>query len=289
MINYGLENRVAIITGANNPWGIGATTALAFAREGAKVVLVYKKVDRPFDPAKTGANGVDRYYAANAGDAAAVVLLGYDGQVAKLEAVYDRYEAQYGEIFELSAQEIAEMDEEARANYDTAIEAFSADTEASHLYSMLINLTLIMITFGILLSYLVLELLVPLLLGNGQTAGKKVFGIGVMRADGVKISPLLLFVRTVLGKYTVETMIPVMMLLMIFFGTVGIGGTAVVLLLGAVQLLLIAVRNGRTPIHDLLAQTVTVDLASQRIFESVEAKTAYLAAQESNGNGSDIS
>lgn len=72
MINYGLENRVAIITGANNPWGIGATTALAFAREGAKVVLVYKKVQRPFDPDKTGANGVDRYYAANAGDAAAV-------------------------------------------------------------------------------------------------------------------------------------------------------------------------------------------------------------------------
>ena len=72
MINYGLENRVAIITGANNPWGIGATTVLAFAREGAKVVLVYKKVDRPFDPAKTGTNGVDRYYAANAGDAAAV-------------------------------------------------------------------------------------------------------------------------------------------------------------------------------------------------------------------------
>ena len=50
MINYGLENRVAIITGANNPWGIGATTALAFAREGAKVVLVYKKVDRPLIP-----------------------------------------------------------------------------------------------------------------------------------------------------------------------------------------------------------------------------------------------
>ena len=72
MINYGLENRVAIITGANNPWGIGAATALAFAREGAKVVLVYKKVQRPFDPDKTGANGVNRYYAANAGDATAV-------------------------------------------------------------------------------------------------------------------------------------------------------------------------------------------------------------------------
>ena len=61
MVNYGLKDKVAIITGANNPWGIGATTALAFAREGAKVVLVYKKVDRPFDAAKTDRNGVDRY------------------------------------------------------------------------------------------------------------------------------------------------------------------------------------------------------------------------------------
>ena len=72
MVNYGLKDRVAIITGANNPQGIGATTALAFAREGAKVVLVYKKIDRPFDPAKTGKNGVDRYYGANAGNADAV-------------------------------------------------------------------------------------------------------------------------------------------------------------------------------------------------------------------------
>ena len=31
--------------------------------------LVYKKVDRLFDRDKTGKNGVDRYYAANAGDA----------------------------------------------------------------------------------------------------------------------------------------------------------------------------------------------------------------------------
>ena len=43
MVNYGLTDRVAIITGANNPWGIGATTALAFAREGAKVVLCIRK------------------------------------------------------------------------------------------------------------------------------------------------------------------------------------------------------------------------------------------------------
>ena len=69
MIDYGLKDKVAIITGANNPQGIGATTALAFAREGAKVVLVYKRVQRPFDPEKMDKNGVDRYYGANAGTA----------------------------------------------------------------------------------------------------------------------------------------------------------------------------------------------------------------------------
>lgn len=72
MIDYGLKDRVALITGANNPQGIGAATALAFAREGAKVALVYKRVFRSFDEDKTGRNGADRYFQANAGDATIV-------------------------------------------------------------------------------------------------------------------------------------------------------------------------------------------------------------------------
>ena len=72
MIDYGLKDRVALITGANNPQGIGATTAFVFAREGAKVVLVYKRILRPFDVAKTDKNGADRYFQANARNADAV-------------------------------------------------------------------------------------------------------------------------------------------------------------------------------------------------------------------------
>ena len=72
MVNYGLENRVVLITGANNPQGIGAATAVAFAREGAKVVLIYKKIIRSFDESKIDRNGADRYFAANAGNADAV-------------------------------------------------------------------------------------------------------------------------------------------------------------------------------------------------------------------------
>ena len=72
MIDYGLDGRVALITGANNPQGIGATTALSFAKEGVKVVLVYKKIARQFDSSKIDKNGSDRYFAANAGDASVV-------------------------------------------------------------------------------------------------------------------------------------------------------------------------------------------------------------------------
>ena len=110
MIDYGLKDRVALITGANNPWGIGATTALAFVREGAKVVLVYKRVNRPFDASKTDKNGVDRYYSANAGDPALVeeklkemnadyLVIESDISVEEnVKSIYDQAIAKYGRV-----------------------------------------------------------------------------------------------------------------------------------------------------------------------------------------------
>ena len=83
MVDYGLRGKVAIITGANNPQGIGAATARAFAREGTKVVLVYKKILRQFDATKTNENGTDRYFAANAGGPEAV-----EAQLRELGAEY---------------------------------------------------------------------------------------------------------------------------------------------------------------------------------------------------------
>jgi 3-oxoacyl-[acyl-carrier protein] reductase len=41
MIDTGLKNKIAIVTGANNPLGIGAAIALALAKQGVKLVLHY--------------------------------------------------------------------------------------------------------------------------------------------------------------------------------------------------------------------------------------------------------
>ena len=72
MVDYGLKGKAAIITGINNPQGIGAATAFAFAREGAKLVLTYKRLPRKYDEDKTGRNGPDRYFKANSQDAGEV-------------------------------------------------------------------------------------------------------------------------------------------------------------------------------------------------------------------------
>ena len=202
-------------------------------------------------------------------------ILQYDTHAAKLEAAYDRYETQYGIAFEITAEEYAAMSEEAQKNYDAAYEALLADEEALLAYDKVTNQSLLIVTFSILVAVLVLEFAVPLRLGNGQTVGKKIFALGLIRTDSVRVNSMQLFARAVLGKFTLETMIPVYILLMIFFGNIGLVGTAVLLALGVVQLVLLVATRNSSQIHDLIAGTVVVDISSQTIFRDTEELIAY--------------
>ena len=67
-MDFGLKDKIVLITGANNPQGIGATTAFAFANEGVRLALIYKKIPHEYDESKTGTDGVDHYFKANSGD-----------------------------------------------------------------------------------------------------------------------------------------------------------------------------------------------------------------------------
>ena len=199
----------------------------------------------------------------------------YDGYSEQLDARYTYFEEQYGVSRNLTQEQVNAMTDEERANLTAASDAIAADEEALYAYNMMLQLIIIMTSFGILLGYVVLEFAVPMVLGNGQTIGKKVFSLGVMQQNGVRVNGVCMFIRTVLGKYAIETMIPVMMVLMLFFGTIGTVGWIIVGAIGIVQVALLITTRERCMIHDKLANTVTVDLPSQMIFKTPEDQIAY--------------
>ena len=199
-------------------------------------------------------------------------VLGYDSYSEKLDELSEKYQAEYG--IDIN-KDYNSLTPEEKALYDAADKAFGEDPEVSYNYQMMINLSVIIITFSTLLAYVILEFIVPLIFKNGQTLGKKVFGIGVMRVDGVKITTPILFIRTILGKFTIETMLPVLMILMIYFGAIGMMGVIVTALIVIFNIGLLIATKTNSAIHDALSQTVTVDMTSQLIFNSTEEMIEY--------------
>lgn len=203
------------------------------------------------------------------------LAIGYDAHSARLARYYSDYETEYGITFSISQEEFASLDEAAQQRYEAAYAALAEDAGAAQTFAEVMRLTILIITFGVLLGMLALEFFVPLLFKNGQTLGKKVFSLAVVRRDSVRLAPLLLLVRTLLGKYTIETMIPILLLFLIFFGGLGFVGLAVLAALLVLQVGLVAGTRNNSAIHDLLAQTVVVDMASQMIFDSEQELLAY--------------
>jgi uncharacterized RDD family membrane protein YckC len=201
--------------------------------------------------------------------------LNYDHYSNTLQDCYGRYEQEYGIDIDITAEEFNSLSKEEQQKYYDANKALGADKEAQYAYNMLINLTLVITSLSVLLGYLALEFLVPMLFGNGQTVGKKVFAIAVMRTHGVKVNGICLFIRTILGKCAIETMIPLFILIMMFFGTIDIFSLAILAILVIAQLATIVVTPTNSALHDKLADTVAVDMSSQLIFESDLARTAY--------------
>lgn len=201
--------------------------------------------------------------------------LGYDGYSEQVDAAYEKYEKQYGVQFDIDYETYTSLTPAEKENYDAAQKALSQDREAVQAYTMVMELTMVILSLGLFGAYLILELAVPLYLKNGQTVGKKVFGIALMRKDSVKVTPLMMFVRTVLGKYTLETMIPVLVIIMLVFNIAGLFSVLLIGLILLAQVILLFANKNHCVIHDLMACTIPVDLSSQMIFESPEALLEY--------------
>ena len=132
-MDLGLKNKVAIVTGANNPQGIGAAVALALAGEGVKLVLTYKRMAGTYDEDKVDRDGTDRYNRARGGDAAEVEQklrsMGADCLVIEGDLTDERC---VKEVFERATERFGKVDilvnNAADGANDDTIETLTADT-----------------------------------------------------------------------------------------------------------------------------------------------------------------
>ena len=200
--------------------------------------------------------------------------------IEELTTIIDTYEEKFGgELNPSSATTDKMTEEEKAAATEISVkidQALNEDPRAMMLLQTIATNIFAMLSLSVAFAYLILEFLIPLWLKNGQTLGKKCFGVALMRKDGIKVTPFMMFARTILGKCTIETMIPILLGVMLALMPNGM----TLILLAAVMLAQIivplATRN-KTAIHDLMACTIAVDLASQMIFDSVEDMEAYHA------------
>ena len=202
---------------------------------------------------------------------------GYDKHSANLQSYYDKYEKQYNVKFSISAEQYEAFTEEEKAKYDEAYKALINDSGAMAEYQLVTSLVFTITSISILVAILLVEFVVPLILKNGQTLGKKVFNIGVVFASGVRVTPFAMFVRAILGKYTIETMVPVLIVVCIMFNIMGIVGLIVLAALAVLQIVLVIATKTNSFIHDLLANTVVVDMATQMIFDNYDSLVDYKA------------
>ena len=188
-----------------------------------------------------------------------------DGESASLQDVMDKLDKSEGQD---------EGTAEAYSRYKELPPAAKVNAQYRYVYSLLF----MMVSLGIFFSYMILEFILPLILKNGQTVGKKVFGICLVRPNCVKIAPIALFGRTLIGKFAIETMFPILLLFLFFLGGLGILALILLAALFILNIVLFFATKNRTPIHDVLAYTVAVDMRLQMIYESEEELNAKKAA-----------
>lgn len=203
------------------------------------------------------------------------IILKVDSHQQVLQDKYTYYEETYNVKFNLTQEEIDALSEEEKAHYEEVEDIIQHDEELIKEYNLVINLTLITIVLGVLIAVLILEFIIPLIFKNGQTIGKKIFSIIVAKSNSVKISNVQLFVRTIFGKFLIELMIPIYIIVALFFGTAGRFWLFFLIGLALLQMILLAVTKNHTVIHDAISFCVVCDKQTQKLFASEDELIKY--------------
>lgn len=204
------------------------------------------------------------------------LVTNYDSYNSKLNSYYEYYGELYGVEFGISSSEYEALTDEEKENLKEAYEAFNNDKEAIKAYSTVCNFIVIIPLIGLFTAFLVVDFIVPVILKNGQTLGKKLFGVCVVKKNCVEVTPVMMFIRTIIGKYAIETALPLAIVMLLYFGRLDFINLLLLMVYLIAQIVLLIFSKKHTLIHDLLAYTAVADMETQIIFKDEQERIAKL-------------
>lgn len=207
------------------------------------------------------------------------LMFNYDSYREQLDQKYEEYGVYV--TYDTSVPEedrtgiFCEIKEEGDSCY-LAWEAFYADEEAEALLHKCSSITIATLSIGLFGGVMVAYFLIPLLLKNGQTFGKKFMRLALVNKDGIRVPKINLFIRALFGIYVVEYMVPLYGIIYIFSGLPGsIVATAIVIGILVGNMFLVATNKYGLTFHDMIGKTVVVEFDGQAIFDTVEELEEY--------------
>jgi 3-oxoacyl-[acyl-carrier protein] reductase len=152
MINTGLKNKIVLITGANNPHGIGAAAAKAFAREGASVFATYLRLPAEIQPSNVPGEAFYRAQTARTAEEVVATIRAGGGVIEAWEAdladptgipdLFERAEKTFGPVDVLINNAAhsdpdtflpqSQLDSDSRAADEFPMSTISADSHDRH-------------------------------------------------------------------------------------------------------------------------------------------------------------
>ena len=206
------------------------------------------------------------------------IAFDYDGVTAEIDKVEEEYKEEMikdGLNPDITEEEYDALPEAEKDRYRDVDARRAKDERLVKGYAYITSVIVTLVFLSIFFAHLILNFIVPLFFKNGQTFGKKLFGIAVVHSNCVRMRNGAFFVRSIIGKCAIETMVPVFLLMMFLFGSLGILGIILLVLLFVLQIYSIASTRTNSAIHDLISDAAVVDLASQMIFETHDDLMAY--------------
>ena len=126
---------------------------------------------------------------------------------------------------------------------------------------------------SLFVSACLIYILAPWLMKDGQTVGKKVFGLGLANSDGYKFENKRLFMR----------ILPFVVVDASLFLLIGVSlyiVMSIVLVMFLLSFALAMSSPKRMSLHDLTARTIVIDLKNSKVFETVAEEEAYVIKED---------